>query len=51
MVVADDADTADELRVKVIDFGLAKSVVMTQQETIRTGLTFPAHPDLPAQSS
>ena len=30
MVVADDADTADELRVKVIDFGLAKSVVMTQ---------------------
>jgi serine/threonine-protein kinase len=30
MVVANDADAADELTVKVIDFGLAKPVVATQ---------------------
>ncbi len=30
MVVANDADTADGLAVKVIDFGLAKPIVVTQ---------------------
>jgi serine/threonine protein kinase len=30
MIVANDADTADGLTVKVIDFGLAKPVVVTQ---------------------
>ena len=38
MVVANDADTADQLVVKVIDFGLAKPIVATRVTSDRSAL-------------
>jgi serine/threonine protein kinase/tetratricopeptide (TPR) repeat protein len=44
MVVANDADTADGLTVKVIDFGLAKPVVATQLVSGQTQPQFSGTP-------
>jgi serine/threonine protein kinase/Tfp pilus assembly protein PilF len=44
MVVANDADSADGLAVKVIDFGLAKSVVVTEGASDQTQPRFSGTP-------
>src|SRR4030095_2397651 len=44
MVVSNDGDTADRLTVKVIDFGLAKSVVATQVASDESSLRISGTP-------
>jgi serine/threonine protein kinase/tetratricopeptide (TPR) repeat protein len=44
MVVANDGDTADRLTVKVIDFGLAKSVVATEAASDESSLRISGTP-------
>ena len=51
MIVGNDSGEPDALVVKVIDFGLAKSVALAPTGATRLMLDFPAHQTSPARNS